>query len=85
VFSSVAPLAILVTMEVQKNASPMFFGVVTAASAGAFLFVGCHELAEMLHKAHHWTANVKLVHLGFFTAGVVWMAGFGFMGGEHHH
>jgi zinc transporter 1/2/3 len=85
VFSSIAPLTIVVTMEIQKNASPLFFGLVTSLSAGAFLFIGCRELAELLHRAHHWSAAQKFTHLKYFVAGIVWMAVFGFFGGGHQH
>jgi zinc transporter 1/2/3 len=85
VFSSIAPITILVTVWIEKNASQLFFGVVTSASAGAFLFVGCHELAELLHHAGKWSLEAKVKHLLFFTAGAAWMAVFGLVGGEHHH
>jgi zinc transporter 1/2/3 len=85
VFSSVAPATILVTIWIEKHASPLFFGIVTSASAGAFLFVGCHELSELLHHAGKWPMQTKITHLLFFVAGAAWMAVFGLMGGEHHH
>jgi zinc transporter 1/2/3 len=84
-FSAVAPVTIFVAMELGKNASKLFSGVVTSASAGAFLFVGCHELGELLHHAQKWALSGKIVHLGFFIAGAVWMAIFVLIGGEHEH
>jgi zinc transporter 1/2/3 len=84
-FSSIAPLTIVVTTEIQKNASPLFVAVVTSISAGAFLFAGFRELAELLHRAHRSSTAVKFCHLKYFVAGVVWMAVFGFVGAPHKH
>jgi zinc transporter 1/2/3 len=85
IFSSVAPLTICLTMEIGRNASRWFFAVVTSASAGAFLFVGCHELGEIIHHAGNWALDAKLIHLGCFAVGALWMAAFALVGGEHDH
>jgi zinc transporter 1/2/3 len=84
-FSSVAPLTILLTMELGRGAPAWFSAVVTAASAGAFLFVACHEVAELLHRAHKMGASAKITHIAFFVAGVAWMAAFGLLGEKHEH
>lgn len=85
IFSVIAPSAIVLTMWIGKMASATFFGVVASASSGAFLFVGCHELCEMLHHSHKWTIQGKLWHLASFIAGAIWMGVIGMMGEEHHH
>lgn len=85
IFSMIAPITVVFTMWIGKMASATFFGVIASASSGAFLFVGCHELCEMLHHSHKWTFNGKLWHLGSFMIGVAWMGIIGMMGGEHHH
>jgi zinc transporter 1/2/3 len=80
-FSSVAPLTIVFTVWIEKTASNIFAGLVTSASAGAFLFVGCHEVTELLHEAGKWSVGSKIVHLLFFALGATWMALFAFMEG----
>ena len=83
-FSAVAPLTIL-GVAALGNQSKLFFAVVAAASAGAFLFAGCHELGEMLHHGHKWSATSKLQHIVAFTIGMGWMAAISLFAGEHEH
>lgn len=84
IFSALVPTTIW-ALAALNTQSLMFFAVVSAASAGAFLFAGAHELGEMLHHGHKWPVKTKLTHITAFTIGILWMTVICLFAGEHEH
>lgn len=86
IFSSVTPLTILFTMYFGSNiSSPLFFGFIAAASAGVFMFVGFHELTEILEESGNWSAKTRIFHIFWMVVGLGWMALIGLFSEEHEH
>lgn len=86
IFSSATPLTILFSMYFGSNInSPLFFGFIAAASAGVFMFVGFHELSELLEESGNWSVKAKIFHIIWFVIGLGWMAVIGLFSEEHEH
>lgn len=86
IFSSVTPLTILFSMYFGSGIkSPLTFGFIAAASAGVFMFVGFHELTELLEESEKWSVKAKIFHIFWFTIGLGWMALIGLFSEEHEH
>lgn len=86
VFSSATPLTILFSMYFGSNIhSPLFFGFIAAASAGVFMFVGFHELTELMEESGNWSVKAKILHILWIVIGLGWMAIIGLFSEEHEH
>lgn len=73
IYTLMSPVAVAVGVSCQEISGNLAQCIITAFSAGTFLFVGCHEWSEMFEHKHEWKNPEKLWHFGFFTIGVVWM------------
>lgn len=61
---------IIITKLVENQ---IVMGVIAAFSAGTFLFVGCHEWAEMFEHKTEWNCAEKTWHFMMFLIGVLCM------------
>ncbi|OHS98765.1 ZIP Zinc transporter family protein [Tritrichomonas foetus] len=85
IFSSIAPLTIVLASLVKQVTPQYIAELVTAVSAGAFLFVSFHELTEMLERCRKLDTQSTIYQILSFLIGVAWMSMIGFKSGEHHH
>jgi zinc transporter 1/2/3 len=67
------PIGEVIGIVVGKTASHLALGLIESFSAGAFIFVGCHEWTELFEHKHSWPLREKLWHFGLFAFGVTWM------------
>ena len=68
-----SPCGIVAGIYLNKVGNSLLLGIIAGISAGTFLFVGCHEWAEMFEHKHSWPRSEKFWHLGLFAFGVLWM------------
>lgn len=73
IYVIMSPIGIVAGIYLNKIGSHLVLGIIAAFSAGTFLFVGCHEWAEMFEHKHSWPVKEKLWHFGLFAFGVLWM------------
>jgi zinc transporter 1/2/3 len=72
-YSLFSPAGVIAGIQLRNSGSALVIGLIEAFSAGAFLFVGCHQWSEMFEKKHTWATKEKLWHIGVFLGGVIWM------------
>jgi zinc transporter 1/2/3 len=72
-YSLLSPIGIAVGIELRNLNSPLMLGIIESCSAGAFLFMGCHEWMEMFENKDKWGASEKLWHFASFVFGVMWL------------
>lgn len=88
IYALSSPLLTLVGIWLGNVEGDLIIGIIEAFSAGTFLFVGCHEWAEMFEHKHTWSTKEKLWHFFMFLAGVAWMLLVGLIPhdhGDHDH
>jgi zinc transporter 1/2/3 len=73
-YCALPPLGLALGIMVQHRATHMLIGIIEACSAGAFLFMGCHEWMGIVATKEGRTAREKLWHYGAFLVGVLWLA-----------
>jgi zinc transporter 1/2/3 len=74
VYTIMTPIGIAAAIIIAKEFdSPWVLGSIAAVSAGTFLFVGCHEWAEMFEHKAEWNCAEKSWHFGMFAIGILWM------------
>lgn len=73
IYVIMSPIGIVAGIYLNKIGSHLVLGIIAAFSAGTFLFVGCHEWAEMFEHKHSWPVKEKFWHFGLFAFGVLWM------------
>jgi zinc transporter 1/2/3 len=74
-YSILSPAGIVVGVAVSDTGSDLATGIIEAFSSGVFIFVGCHEWAEMFEHKREWGVREKLWHYGLFAMGIAWMLG----------
>jgi zinc transporter 1/2/3 len=74
-YCALAPVGVVIGIVLRNQGNRLAIGLIEAFSAGAFLFIGCHEWSEMFEHKHEWQLSEKLWHFGVFFAGVAWMLG----------
>lgn len=85
-FSATTPLTIIFSMYFGGGfSSPLFFGIIASASSGVFMFVGFHEITEILHESNCWDKRKKILHMIWFAIGLIWMSLIGLFSEEHEH
>jgi zinc transporter 1/2/3 len=72
-YSLLSPIGVLVGVAVSDTGSDLATGIIEAFSSGVFIFVGCHEWAEMFEHKREWRVREKLWHYGLFAMGIIWM------------
>jgi zinc transporter 1/2/3 len=72
-YSLFSPIGVVVGIQLRDQGNSLAIGLIEAFSAGAFLFVGCHQWSEMFEHKHTWKTPEKLWHIGVFLGGVIWM------------
>lgn len=73
VYTLMSPIGIIAGIYISNTHNPLILGLIAAFSAGTFLFVGCHEWAEMFQHRDDWSFADKNWHFGSFFIGVLWM------------
>lgn len=68
-----SPAAIIIGLYLDKLSGNFVLGLITAFSSGTFMFVGCHEWAEMIEHKTMWDMCEKMWHFFLFALGVIWM------------
>jgi zinc transporter 1/2/3 len=74
-YCGLSPVGVVAGVVLRNKGSQQVIGLIEAFSAGAFLFIGCHEWSEMFEHKHEWPLSEKLWHFGVFLGGVAWMLG----------
>jgi zinc transporter 1/2/3 len=74
-YSGLSPVGVIIGILLRNKGNSLAIGLIEAFSAGAFLFIGCHEWSEMFEHKHEWPLSEKLWHFGVFFGGVAWMLG----------
>lgn len=72
-FASVSPLTILIFLFLGNRLPDMFTYSVTAFSCGVFLFVGFHEVTEMIERTKLESQISKFTSILMFITGICWM------------
>ena len=72
-YSILTPLGIIGGMWISDHSDKGWRGIISAFSAGTFLFVGCTEWGEMFEHKHDWNCSEKSWHYFMFVTGLVWM------------
>lgn len=73
IYVLMSPAGIAAGIYLNKIGNHLLLGIIAGISAGTFLFVGCHEWAEMFEHKNSWPKSEKFWHLGLFAFGVLWM------------
>ncbi|EAY04949.1 ZIP Zinc transporter family protein [Trichomonas vaginalis G3] len=73
VYTLMSPIGLIVGIFIANMKSGLTTGIIAAFSAGTFLFVGCHEWAEMFEHKATWACGEKFWHFMMFFIGVLWM------------
>lgn len=73
VFAFASPIGIIIGIFLNSIHSPLLIGLITAFSAGTFLFVGSAEWSEMYAKRATWDLKEKGWHFGMYAFGAIWM------------
>ena len=85
-FSSVVPLTIVLTSFIRRMLPTSIIGVITSASAGAYLFIAFHELSELLHESSKLELHKRILQSIAFLIGAFWMGVISLFGDhEHEH
>ena len=84
IYCFMTPITIVAFHFIGKSTGEVFAGVVTALSAGVFIFIGFHEIVEIMHDMPSLVVKEKLWYILFVFIGLLWMAVMGLFG-EHDH
>ena len=68
-----SPLGAIIAIQLRHLAGGVLLGVLTAMSAGTFLFIASDEWATVYLNRHNFSTGEKLWHLGMFLLGMMWM------------
>ena len=85
IFSIVSPITTIAFHFIGKSLGDLFGGIVTALSAGVFIYIGFHEMSEMTEHIHEFSLSEKMWHIGFLFIGLLWMSLMGLVGEHDHH
>ena len=72
-YSLLTPVGIIAGMWISNHSNNAWKGIISAFSAGTFLFVGCSEWGEMFEHKVDWSCGEKSWHYFMFVTGLVWM------------
>lgn len=72
-YVAMSPVGIVVAVYISEIGNNLVLGIISAISAGTFVFVGCDEWAKLFMNKNVWSLSEKLWHLGLFAFGVLWM------------
>ena len=73
IYSVLTPIGIILAMWISTKSGSGVRGIISAFSAGTFLFVGCHEWGEMFEHKMDYNCCEKMWHYFMFLTGIVWM------------
>ena len=68
-----SPVGAIIAIQLRHVANGIVLGVLTALSAGTFLYIACDEWAVIFLNRHKFPVREKLWHLGLFLLGMMWM------------
>lgn len=68
-----SPVGAIIAIQLRQIAGPMVLGVLSALSAGTFLFITSDEWATIFVNRTTFSISEKLWHLGLFLIGLMWM------------
>ena len=84
IYAIVVPVTIFAFDFIGKSTGEIFPGIVTALSSGVFIFIGFHEIVEIMHEMPSLVLKEKLWLQLFVFIGFLWMSLMGLVG-EHEH
>ncbi|OHT02115.1 ZIP Zinc transporter family protein [Tritrichomonas foetus] len=67
------PIGAIIAINISSLGSHVTIGIISAFSAGTFLYVGFNEWAEMISHKIDWPINEKFWNYGLFTIGIIFM------------
>ena len=68
-----SPVGAIIAIQLRQIAGPLALGVLSALSAGTFLFVSSDEWATIFVNRTTFSVCEKFWHLGLFLVGLLWM------------
>ena len=84
IYAIAVPITIVSFDFIGKSTGEIFPGIVTALSAGVFIFIGFHEIVEIMHEMPTLLVKEKVWLQLFVFIGFLWMSLMGLVG-EHDH
>lgn len=73
IFVLVSPIGIIVAIFISEIGNHLVLGIISAISAGTFIFVGCDEWSKIYQNKELWPLSEKFWHIGLYIFGVLWM------------
>ena len=68
-----SPVGTIIAVQIEEHAGGMVIGVLSAVSAGTFLYVAVDEWAYIFTHRSTLDLREKIWHLGLYMLGILWM------------
>lgn len=73
IYVLISPIGIVVAIFISEIGNHLVLGIISAISAGTFIFVGCDEWSKIYQNKEIWPLSEKFWHIGLYIFGILWM------------